>query len=123
MTIPGCIGVPSFATTQLIVAIFIKLLSTFCNSFHKPDTDITDTRRTITKNNDQTINEPSNPVLWEPCPFCTIKNVYGTNGTDGDDRMNSATRQLFFFCFTTFETCCFRYYRMSNIFDKIINCI
>lgn len=42
-----------------------------------------------------------NPVLWEPCPFCTIKNVYGTNGTDGDDRMNSATRQLFFFFFFT----------------------
>jgi len=33
--------------------------------------------------------------------------------------MNSVTRQLFFFCFTTFEICCGGYYRMSNIFDRI----
>jgi hypothetical protein len=78
-----------------INAIFIT--STFCNSFHIPDTDITDTKRTITKNNDQTINEPSKPRPMGTMSFCAIKNVYGTNGMDGDDRMNSATRQLFFF--------------------------
>lgn len=40
---------------------------TIYNSFHWPDTDITNTKRTITKNNDQTINEPS-----KPCPMGTM---------------------------------------------------
>lgn len=84
-----------------------------------PDTDITDTKRTITKKKTKTTTRRSTNhqnavvLLWEPCPFCAIKNVYGTNGMDEDDRMNSATRQLFFvlfFSFTTFETCCFRFF-------------